>query len=54
MDHKECQKEICHLEDELDYNFNRNEELKKEVSKLKDQNEDLRDTNFRNVEVIRK
>ena len=54
MDHQECWKEIGHLEDELDYNFNRKEELKKEVSKLKDQNEDLRDTNFRNVEVYQK
>ena len=54
MDHKECRKEIGHLEDELDYNFNRKEELKKEVSKLKDQNEDLCDTNFRNVEVYQK
>ena len=51
MDHNQCRKKIDHLEDELDYNFGRKEELKEEVKKLKEDNDLLRKTNFKNAQA---
>ena len=36
MDHRECRIRIGHLEDKLDYNFGRKEELKKEFKTIQD------------------
>ena len=41
-----CQSEI---EEDLQYNISRKEELKKEVKEIKDYNEELRQTNWSNV-----
>ena len=61
MDKNKCTKKNGHktlsyeeLEDECEYNYRRKEELKKEVQRLKDDNDELRDTNFKNVEVYQK
>ena len=51
MDHSECQKRIDHLEDELDYNFGRKEELKKEVRKLNDKYDSLHEVHLANAKV---
>ena len=58
MDKNKCTKKNGHktlsyeeLEDECEYNYRRKEELKKEVQRLKDDNDELRDTNFKNFEV---
>ena len=51
MDHSECRKRICQLEDDLDYNLERKEQLKQEVQQLDDSNDRLRKINFKNAEV---
>ena len=54
MDHSECRKTIGHLEDDLDYNLGRKEQLKSEVKRLDEDNDNLRKTNFKNAEVALK
>ena len=51
MDHSECRKRICQLEDDLDYNLERKDQLKEEVQKLDESNDRLRKLNFKNAEV---
>ena len=52
MDHSQCRARISHLEDELDYNFGRKEELKKDVKRLEEKYESLHKTHFDNVKVL--
>ena len=51
MDHRECRKRIGHLEDELDYNFGRKEELKKEVKKVQEKYDDVYDVYMKNTKA---
>ena len=50
MDHTSCKKRIDHLEDELDYNYERKESLKNDVKRLEKLVETLQEANFKNAE----
>ena len=52
MDHTECRKRIDQLEDDLDYNIGRKEDLKAEVRKLEKRNEDLHETNWTDAKAF--
>ena len=54
MDHSDCRKTIGHLEDDLEYNLGRKEQLKSEVKRLDEDNDNLRKMNFKNAEVALK
>ena len=41
MDHRECRKRIGELEDDLDYNIGRKEDLNHEVKKLQDKYDNI-------------
>ena len=49
MDHREFGKRIGDLEDDLDYNIGRKEDLKAEVRKLEKQNKEIRELNWKNA-----
>ena len=40
------------LEDELEYNYHRKEDLKKDVQKLEEDNTYLRAANYKNIQVL--
>ena len=50
MDHMECRKRIGQLEDDLEYNLGRKDQLKFQVKELDEDNDKLRKTNFKNAE----
>ena len=51
MDHRECRKRIGHLEDELDYNFGRKEELKEEVKTMQDKYDNVYEVYMKNTKA---
>ena len=51
MDHRECRKRIGDLEDDLDYNIGRKEDLKKEVKNLQDKYDDIYEVYMKNTKA---